>query len=40
MNFSDTEVKSLIQMELARRPAWQVESISVNGEDGNDYSYF
>lgn len=40
MNFSDDEVKRLIQFELTRRPAWQVESISVTGTDGEDYSYF
>lgn len=40
MNFSDIEVKELIQFELTRRPAWQVESISVTGTDGEDYSYF
>ena len=40
MNFSDDEVKRLIQFELTQRPAWQVESISVTGTDGEDYSYF
>lgn len=40
MNFSDNEVKKLIQFELTKRPAWQVESISVTGADGEDYSYF
>lgn len=40
MNFSDQEVKQLVQLEMTKRPAWNVETISVNGTDGNDYSYF
>lgn len=40
MNFSDTEVKQLIQLQTTRHPSWSVESISVTGTDGNDYSYF
>ena len=40
MNFSDQEVKQLIQLQVTKRPAWTVESISVTGTDGTDYSYF
>ena len=40
MNFSDQEVKQLIQLQVTRHPAWTVESISVTGTDGTDYSYF
>lgn len=40
MNFSDQEIKQLIQLQVTRHPAWSVESISVTGEDGKDYSYF
>lgn len=40
MNFSDKEIKSLIQYQVANMPAWTVQSISVNGTDAHDYSYF
>lgn len=40
MNFSDQEIKKLIQLQVTERPAWNVESTSVTGADGNDYSYF
>lgn len=40
MNFSDQEVKQLIQFQVTEHPAWSVESISVTGTDGTGYSYF
>lgn len=40
MNFSDQEIKQLIQLQVTKHPAWSVESISVTGADGRDYSYF
>lgn len=40
MNFSDQEIKQLIQLQVTRHPAWSIETISVTGSDGNDYSYF
>lgn len=40
MNFTDEEVKELIQIQVNDKPAWTVESISVNGTDAHDYSYF
>jgi hypothetical protein len=40
MNFTDEEVKELIQIQVNEKPAWTVESISVNGTDAHDYSYF
>lgn len=40
MNFSDQEIKQLIQLQVTKRPPWSVESTSVTGSDGNDYSYF
>lgn len=40
MNFSDQEIKQLIQMEITSHPSWNVETISVTGTDGNDVSYF
>lgn len=40
MNFSDREIKQLIRLQAVRHPAWSVESISVTGTDGTDYSYF
>lgn len=40
MNFSDEEVKAFLQFQVSNMPSWVVESISVNGSDGHDYSYF
>lgn len=40
MNFSDKEIKQLIQLQVTKRPSWSVETISVTGSDGKDYSYF
>lgn len=39
MNFSDQEVKQLIQLQVTQHPSWSIESISVTGTDGCDYSY-
>ena len=40
MNFTNEDVKQLIQMEVAERPAWTVETTSVTGADAHDYSYY
>lgn len=40
MNFSDQEIKELIQLQITKRPAWSVETISVTGSDARDYSYY
>ena len=40
MNFSEEEVKKLIQYQLEQRPSWSVTSMSVNGSDARDYSYY
>ena len=40
MNFTNEDVKKLIQMEVAERPAWTVETTSVTGADAHDYSYY
>jgi anionic cell wall polymer biosynthesis LytR-Cps2A-Psr (LCP) family protein len=40
MNFSEEEVKTLIQYQLEQRPSWSVTSMSVNGSDARDYSYY
>ena len=40
MNFSEDEVKTLIQYQIEKRPQWSVTSMSVNGSDARDYSYY
>lgn len=40
MNFSDKEIKDLLQMQLSEQPKWTIESISVNGTGGRAYSYY
>ncbi len=40
MNFSDQEVKQLLQFQMSNWPKWAVESISVDGADGREYSYY
>lgn len=40
MNFSEKEIKELIQLQIRKMPAWNVQTISVNGSDGTGYSYF
>lgn len=40
MNFSDQEIKRLIQLQVTKHPSWSVEAISVTGTDGTGYSYF
>ena len=40
MNFSDAEIKDLVQFQVVKRPAWTVQQTSVNGTDAYDYSTF
>ena len=40
MNFSEEEVKTLIQYQIEQRPSWSVTSMSVNGSDARDHSYY
>ena len=40
MNFSEDEIKTLIQFQIEKRPQWSVTSMSVNGIDARDYSYY
>lgn len=40
MNFTEEEVKALIQYQIEHMPAWSVETTSVNGSDARDYSYY
>ena len=40
MNFSEEEVKTLIQYQIENRPEWSVTSMSVNGSDARDYSFY
>ena len=39
-NISDKDVKKLIQFQINNMPAWSVETTSVDGSDGKDYSYY
>ncbi len=39
-NISDKDVKELIQFQINNMPAWSVETTSVDGSDGRDYSYY
>ena len=39
-SISDDDIKKLIQFQINNMPEWSVETTSVNGSDGNDYSYY
>ena len=39
-NISDADIKELIQFQINDMPKWSMETTSVNGSDGNDYSYY
>ena len=39
-NVPDDKIKSFIQFQVYNMSAWSVETISVNGSDGKDYSYY
>ena len=39
-NISDEDIKELIQFQINNMPKWSVETTSVNGSDGKDYSYY
>ena len=39
-NISDEDIKELIQFQINNMPKWSVETTSVNGSDGKDYSFY
>ena len=39
-SISDDDIKKLIQFQINNMPDWSVETTSVNGSDGKDYSYY
>ena len=39
-SISDQDIKDLIQFQLNNMPKWSMETTSVNGSDGTDYSYY
>ena len=36
----DADIKELIQFQINQMPKWSMETTSVNGSDGKDYSYY
>ena len=36
----DVDIKELIQFQINQMPKWSMETTSVNGSDGKDYSYY
>ena len=39
-NIPDEDIKELIRFQVNNMPKWTTEKTSVNGSDGNDYSYY
>ena len=39
-SISDKEIKELIQFQINNMPQWSLQTTSVNGSDGKDYSYY
>lgn len=39
-NISDADIKEFIQFQVNNMPKWSMETTSVNGSDGKDYSYY
>jgi anionic cell wall polymer biosynthesis LytR-Cps2A-Psr (LCP) family protein len=39
-NIPDEDIKQLIQFQIYNMPKWSMESTSVTGSDGHDYSYY
>ena len=39
-NIPDADIKEFIQFQINNMPKWSMETTSVNGSDGKDYSYY
>ena len=39
-NIPDADIKEFIQFQINDMPKWSMETTSVNGSDGKDYSYY